>query len=163
MPEPSIRIPYDRARARATVGRWREKVFAYITRRPEELLVFAHTEEYPDAGIQVPAGGVEAGEDPADAVIRETYEESGLRLGAAFHLASFEWLDQGPSRIGHFYWLQAPLETADHWEHRVSAGDDDAGMIFRYSFAARSNPGLLPGVGFESGLADLDRVITSRS
>ena len=40
-----------------------------------ELLVFRH----PLAGIQVPAGTVEFGEAPEQAVIREVAEESGIR------------------------------------------------------------------------------------
>ena len=162
MTAPSRRISYDVARARAVRYGWREKVLAYITRGPDELLVFAHTKEYPDAGIQVPAGGVEPGEEPVDAVIRETFEESGLRLGDPSYLASFEWLDvEVPSRIRHFYWLPAPIDTPDRWEHRVSAGEEDAGMIFRYMFAPRSSPGLIEEYGFDSGLDDLDRLLRS--
>lgn len=154
-----MRIPYALARTRAVEHGWREKVLAYITRRPDELLVFAHTEDYPDAGIQVPAGGVEAGEEPAAAVLRETYEESGLELANPVHLGSYEWQLAAPSRIRHFYWLEAPLDTPDRWAHRVSAGDEDRGMIFRYSFAPRSSPGLVDGYGFGSGLADLERTL----
>lgn len=162
MAEPSIRIAFREARARAAAYGWREKVLAYVTRRPDELLVFAHTEEYPDAGIQVPAGGVDPQEEPADAAVRETYEESGLQLEDPIYLGSMEWLAEAPSRIRHFYWLRAPLDTPDHWQHQVSAGDQDQGMIFRYHFAPRSNPGLLPGYGFESGLGDLERMIILR-
>lgn len=53
------------------------KVTAFITReRPggRELLVFQH----PTAGIQLPAGTVEAGESPETAVLREVTEETGL-------------------------------------------------------------------------------------
>lgn len=159
----SIRIPYATARRRAAERGWREKVLAYITRGPEELLIFSHTEEYPDAGIQVPAGGVEPGEEPARAVLRETFEESGLHLADPVYLGSFEWSDEAPSRIRHCYWLQTPLDTPDRWEHRVSAGAEDEGMIFRYSFAPRSTPGLVPGSGFEAGLADLERVVMTRA
>lgn len=55
-----------------------EKVTAFITREREgvtELLVFQH----PTAGIQIPAGTVEEGEDLARAVKREVYEETGLQ------------------------------------------------------------------------------------
>jgi 8-oxo-dGTP pyrophosphatase MutT (NUDIX family) len=55
------------------------KVSAFITRESpagRELLVFAHPN--PRAGIQVPAGTVEAGEAPERAVLRETWEETGL-------------------------------------------------------------------------------------
>ncbi|MCA9930236.1 MAG: NUDIX domain-containing protein [Anaerolineales bacterium] len=53
------------------------KVTAFITReRPQgrELLVFHH----PNAGIQLPAGTVEPGEDLETAVLREVAEETGL-------------------------------------------------------------------------------------
>lgn len=159
MTEPSTRLPYDAARVRAAQHARREKVFAYITRRPDELLVFAHTEQYPDAGIQVPAGGVEPVEDPAAAVVRETFEESGLRLSDPVYLASFEWEAEPTSQIWHFYWFQAPSRTPDRWEHRVSAGEEDAGMIFRYAFAPRSDPSLVKG--FDSALDDLDRSLRS--
>jgi 8-oxo-dGTP pyrophosphatase MutT (NUDIX family) len=55
-----------------------EKVTAFITRERDgvkELLVFKH----PTAGIQIPAGTVEEGEDLERAVKREAYEETGLR------------------------------------------------------------------------------------
>lgn len=158
----SIRIPYATARERAAESGLREKVLAYVTRRSDELLIFAHTEEYPDAGLQVPAGGVEPGEEPDQAALRETFEESGLRLTDPFYLGSFEWHDEASGRILHCYWLQAPLDTPDRWDHAVSAGDHDKGMIFRYSFAPRSDPGLLLGYGFESGLDDLEQAVVTR-
>ena len=55
-----------------------EKVTAFITRERigvKELLLFKH----PTAGIQIPAGTVEEGETPETAVMREVYEETGLR------------------------------------------------------------------------------------
>jgi 8-oxo-dGTP pyrophosphatase MutT (NUDIX family) len=54
-----------------------EKVTAFVTRgagREVELLVFEH----PSAGIQLPAGTVEAGEAHAQAAAREAAEETGL-------------------------------------------------------------------------------------
>ena len=56
-----------------------QKVTAFIVRERDsvkELLVFKH----PTAGIQIPAGTVEAGEDIEIAVKREAYEETGLKL-----------------------------------------------------------------------------------
>ena len=52
------------------------KVFAYITNR-QWLLLFTHLNA-PEAGIQVPAGTIEAGESPEEAVLREVFEETGL-------------------------------------------------------------------------------------
>ena len=53
------------------------KVFAYITHR-NRLLVFRHT-DFPEAGIQVPAGTLKTNEDLVAAVLREAQEETGLR------------------------------------------------------------------------------------
>ena len=55
-----------------------QKVTAFIVRESngvKELLVFKH----PTAGIQIPAGTVEEGEDIETAVKREVYEETGLQ------------------------------------------------------------------------------------
>jgi 8-oxo-dGTP pyrophosphatase MutT (NUDIX family) len=54
-----------------------EKVTIFVTRHSNsghDLLLFEH----PSAGIQIPAGTVEAGEKPETAARRETAEETGL-------------------------------------------------------------------------------------
>jgi 8-oxo-dGTP diphosphatase len=53
-----------------------EKAIAYVT-NGGRLLVFSHP-HHPEAGIQVPAGTVEPGESPEEAVLREAHEETGL-------------------------------------------------------------------------------------
>ena len=56
-----------------------QKVTAFIMRERDdvkELLVFKH----PTAGIQIPTGTVEDGEDIETAVKREVYEETGLQF-----------------------------------------------------------------------------------
>ena len=56
-----------------------QKVTAFIIRERDgikELLVFKH----PTAGIQIPAGTVEVGEDIETAVKREVHEETGLQF-----------------------------------------------------------------------------------
>jgi 8-oxo-dGTP pyrophosphatase MutT (NUDIX family) len=55
-----------------------EKVTAFVTRDnglDYDLLVFQH----PNAGVQLPAGTVEMGESPEQAVLREVVEETGLQ------------------------------------------------------------------------------------
>jgi 8-oxo-dGTP pyrophosphatase MutT (NUDIX family) len=54
-----------------------EKVTTFIIREwagERQLLLFEH----PNAGVQIPAGTVEAGESPEQAVLREVTEETGL-------------------------------------------------------------------------------------
>ena len=52
------------------------KVLAYVM-RGDQVCVFEQP-AFPEAGIQVPAGTVEPGEDAASAVLREATEETGL-------------------------------------------------------------------------------------
>lgn len=62
-----------------------EKVTAVITRRRhemDELLLIRH----PYAGLQLPAGTVEPGEEAAAAVVREAREETGLETEIAAYL-----------------------------------------------------------------------------
>ncbi|MGC4108070.1 MAG: NUDIX domain-containing protein [Thermomicrobiales bacterium] len=54
----------------------RRKAFAYIVHRGR--IVLLHHPDHPEAGIQVPAGTMEDGETPEDAVLREAFEETGL-------------------------------------------------------------------------------------
>jgi 8-oxo-dGTP pyrophosphatase MutT (NUDIX family) len=56
-----------------------EKVTAFITSDDgRSLLLFQH----PNAGVQIPAGTVEADETPAEAVLREAAEETGLAIAS---------------------------------------------------------------------------------
>lgn len=54
----------------------KRKAFAYIVRNGR-LAVFRHI-DFPEAGIQVPAGSMRDDESPEDAVLREAREETGL-------------------------------------------------------------------------------------
>ncbi|WP_280200797.1 NUDIX domain-containing protein [Nocardia cyriacigeorgica] len=58
----------------------RIRVAAYVIRyrTTPELLVFDHA-AHPEAGTQIPAGGVHSGESLEQAVLREVAEETGLR------------------------------------------------------------------------------------
>lgn len=106
----------------------KHKVFAYIT-HGDRLLVFSHPFA-PEAGIQVPAGTVNAGEPFEEAVMREAEEETGLR-----NLTLVGWLGEqdidltafGKAELHrhHFYHLRcadAPPDTWRHYERYPSEG-----------------------------------------
>lgn len=96
-------VSYDEARRLARSHQWREKVLVYVT-RGEDLLVLEHTADYPDAGVQVPAGGVDLGESPEAAATRELFEERGLTARVPpIYLQSCWWPNpDAPSRIRHY-------------------------------------------------------------
>lgn len=97
------------------------KVAAYIT-RGDNLLVFRQPAA-PEAGIQVPAGTLEAGEELQQAVLREALEETGLQdleliayLGR--HEATFEDEQGRPVAIRrHFFHLRCNGHAPARWRH----------------------------------------------
>lgn len=114
----------------------------YITREiPEgrQLLVFTH--RVPDApDVQVPGGTIEPDETPLDGAVREAREETGLsRFDTPRLLAEEVW--HGPEETVECYFVHLPLaEVApDSWEHVVSAGELDQGMVFALSWATLPN------------------------
>lgn len=118
---------------------YKKKVYAYITREKAgviQLLVFTHR-DIPDAGVQVPGGTVEEGEKLEEAAIREVLEESGLR-----HLCIERYIDDYIIHVKekqeyqkcHFFHISLLTDVKDTWEHTVSAGDEDRGLVFCYEW-----------------------------
>lgn len=86
------------ARADAVSRGLRQQVLCFVVQE-RTVLVFDHA-DHPEAGVGVPAGGVEPGETPARAAARELFDESGLTLDAPRHLFSFRWADLSVPRLG---------------------------------------------------------------
>ncbi|MBB5851851.1 NUDIX domain-containing protein [Amycolatopsis umgeniensis] len=122
----------------------RIRVAAYIIRprtRPE-LLIFEHVGA-PEAGRQVPAGGVEAGESLSEAVLREVTEETGLTgvtIVRALTAEDKPHPGTGQPRRTTYFHLAAPIGTADDWIHRVEGTGGDTGMTFDCRFRALPLP-----------------------
>ncbi|MET7784373.1 MULTISPECIES: NUDIX hydrolase [Streptomyces] len=116
----------------------RIRVAAYVIRHSAvpELLVFDHV-GMPEAGTQIPAGGVTSGEGLEEAVLREVAEETGLLAVTAVRQIAVEdkpHPDTGQPRRTSFFYLQAPADTPDEWGHHVHGGGDDAGLTFACRF-----------------------------
>ncbi|MFB6977513.1 NUDIX hydrolase [Streptomyces scopuliridis] len=116
----------------------RIRVAAYVIRHRAvpELLVFDHI-GMPEAGTQVPAGGVKSGEGLEEAVLREVTEETGLLTATVVGQIAVEdkpHPDTGQPRRTGFFHLQAPADTANEWEHHVHGNGDDAGLTFTCRF-----------------------------
>jgi 8-oxo-dGTP pyrophosphatase MutT (NUDIX family) len=99
-----------------------EKVVIYIT-QGNKLLVFRHT-NYPQAGIQVPAGTVGTNEDLIEATIREASEETGLAVGKlefrsklGTDVFQFDDVDGSPPVRRHFYHLEFVGIARQRWIH----------------------------------------------
>ena len=129
----------------------KRKAIAYITRLKNaeiELLVFEQPAA-PDGGVQVPGGTVDPGETPLEAFFREVEEESGLRIQTEPRLlGEFPYFrhDIQEAQLRSFFHASVIGETRDSWDHRVFAGEEDAGLLFRYYWIKLSAAkGLLAG------------------
>ena len=137
----------------------RQRAVCYVTRGRNELLVFEEAGVPQGTLVQLPAGGLDPGETPAQAAAREAFEETGLSgLGEPVHLGSCIWGRDGwtgPEQVWHYFQLSAPLATPDAWTHTVTGGELDTGMHFRLRFTPLSHPDLTPGHGSHEYLPEL--------
>ena len=125
----------------------KRKVFAYVT-HGDRLLVFRQPVA-PEAGIQVPAGTVQAGERPEEAVLREAREETGLSdlvlvrpLGEHRRDMSDFGLDETHHRS--FYHLRCAGEPPTAWLHYESDPADGSPEPTLFEFFWAHLPGGVP-------------------
>ena len=105
----------------------RRKVFAYIT-HGDRLLLLAHPHA-PEAGIQVPAGTLEPGESPEAGVLREAWEETGLRDLAPMRFLGEQLRDMRDFNIAavhqrYFFHLRCAGDPPARWRHWEAAPAD---------------------------------------
>ena len=112
----------------------RLRVLVYVE-RDDGLLVFDHR-DHPEAGTQVPAGGVHVGEELIDAARREVLEETGVELAAMPMLVgTHEHLDGlGAPALTSFFRVGAPEGLPRSWQHTVSGDGEDAELVFDCRF-----------------------------
>lgn len=127
---------------------------AYTT-HGERLLVFTHPHA-PEAGIQVPAGTVEEGEDPAEAVLREATEETGLR---GLKLVGFlgererDLAGSGRDEIHHrrFYHLRYAGDPPPAWRHQEAHPFDGTAEPIEFAFFWTRMPDEIPDLTADLG------------
>ena len=131
------------------------KVFAYITHQ-NRLLVFRHV-DFPEAGIQVPAGTVRDNEDLATAVLREAQEETGLTeltinayLGQ--HIRSMEDVGRDEIHHRHFYHLLCEGDPPERWQHDETNPSHGGPAPIRFEFFWATIPHEVPRLICEQGV-----------
>jgi 8-oxo-dGTP pyrophosphatase MutT (NUDIX family) len=113
----------------------RPRVAVYVIRRlgdGMELLVFDH-EGMPEAGTQVPAGGIRPTESRKEAVLREVKEETGLknvRVVTEVGIIESPHPVSGQPRRTSYWVLEAAEELPSRWRHVVTSDDGDDAMVF---------------------------------
>lgn len=106
------------------------------------LLVFRQPGR-PQAGVQVPAGGMGDGETPLEAAMRELLEESGLDGRAPTLLGHAREAHPDGQVCDNWYVRVSVDQVAGRWEHVVAAGEADAGMTFECSFVSLEQAGVV--------------------
>jgi len=120
-----------------------DKAVVYVTyRQPEtqkdQLLIFQHT-DFPEAGIQVPAGTVKPGENPEEAALREAREESGLqnlRMVSFLGTRMFDARPYGKDQLHRrfVYHFEALGDLPDTWRHLETDPSDQSAESYEFEF-----------------------------
>lgn len=138
--DPDLDVGCARAMEVIRVPLVKQKVIAYITHK-DRLLVFRHPDA-PDAGVQVPAGTLRAGEPPDEGVMREALEETGLpALTLVRVLGEYVWdlasLGRDERHHRYVYHLRCEGEPPFTWRHEERDPSDGsvAPIVFEFSWA----------------------------
>lgn len=114
---------------------------AFITRpraRGPEIVVFDH----PLAGVQVPAGTLEPGEDPPLGALREAWEETGLEGLELVELLGELHEEAEVVRHRYLFHLASRVATADEWWVRTPDGE---GLCWRCRWTPIAEAALVDG------------------
>ena len=105
-------------------------------------MVFTHR-DFPEAGVQVPAGTVEEGEILDAAVLCEVHEETGLAPTAVRNTAFLgrRFWKTGPyCHDRYFYHLLLTVNVPDTWLHYETSGGKSEPIAFSFHWVKRNDP-----------------------
>jgi len=128
----------------------KNKVLAYIIRDSitgPEILAFTHR-DFPEAGLQVPGGTLDEGEDPLKGILREVKEESGLETFAKVVLLEkqeYVATEKKEIHLRSFFQLNYEKSIESTFTHIVSAGEEDGGLVFIYRWSKLEELPVLAG------------------
>jgi 8-oxo-dGTP diphosphatase len=132
----------------------KRKAVAYIT-HGDRLLAFSHP-DFPEAGIQVPAGTIQPGERPEAAVMREAAEETGLahlELVRALGIRMRDMSDFGRDEVHerHFFHLRCAGDPPATWRHHERQPSDESPGPIAFEFFWVYLPDELPELIADQG------------
>lgn len=99
----TVRLPGGKTTVREIVVHPEVIAVVPVTEDGRLVLVRQFRKPAERALLEIPAGGVDEGETPEDAVRREMEEETGYRIGAVKHLSSFYTSPGYTTELMHLY------------------------------------------------------------
>ena len=104
--------------------------------------------------IEFPAGGIEPGETPTEAIVREVYEETGLKIIAKYLGGGYLLMDRCKNPDHLFFGYELP--HSDNEQNVLSKSEFPVVKIPRLAFAARLANGNFKQVAALSIIALID-------
>jgi 8-oxo-dGTP pyrophosphatase MutT (NUDIX family) len=127
---PDLQVWGERGALVEALVRRRAVIYATRERHGQTELLTIEYVEYPEEGIQVPAGRVDHHESLEDGLRRELAEETGItRARIIRELPDFACRYETFS-INHAFHVAVEQETPDRWEHRVHGEGADSGLTY---------------------------------
>ncbi|WP_286786987.1 MULTISPECIES: NUDIX domain-containing protein [unclassified Pseudomonas] len=102
------------------------KACPVVLRHKSELQILAF--EHPLAGLQLIKGSIEPGELPAEAALRELWEESGIQV-PEWPVDLGTWISGYQEQVWSMHLCESAYELPEGWAHRTT---DGGGLEFRF-------------------------------
>lgn len=110
--------------------------------------MFRHPDETMTLPYQVPGGTIEPYETPQAGALREAFEESGFTVFSKVRLLARDTWCGHFDKVGferYFYQLRVKGVVPDIWNHTVTDGELDKGMVFSYRWLSVADAQSLVG------------------